>query len=280
MTVQFYPNGIGGAAPGDSLDLARPLQCTCNVWYVSSLIGTDAASPAGQNREKPLATAAQAITNAADDDIIVFLAGHTQALAANQAVAKRLTFIGEGTSSGKPAAQFTDAGGFGLFNVTAANVEFRNIYFPATPPPVASSTAKVSFAGARGRLVGCWFDQGANDTFAQAVVFKTGADQLRIESCTFLSTATSTAAQPLSAISGFSSSTIADLEITNTVVSSGTVGWKNYAAIDLAFNSSVVTRAKITGLSLLLGADMTMGASATGYVNVAVSTGGSRVSWA
>jgi hypothetical protein len=48
----------------------------------------------------------------------------------------------------------------------------------------------------------------------------------------------------------------------------------------LAFNSSVVTRAKITGLSLLLGADMTMGASATGYVNVAVSTGGSRVSWA
>lgn len=276
MSVQFYPNGIGGSAPGDSLDLAKPLQTTGNVWYVYSVSGVDAASPAGQNREKPLATLAQAVTNALDDDIIVFLPGHTQTLAAAQTVAKRLTLIGEGTSSGKPAVSFVAGVATALIVATTSNVELRNIYFPASL--VANVANKLIWSGARGRIVNCYFEEGANDTNS-ALSMAAGTDQMRIEGCTFISTATSSAAQPTMAISNSAGSSIADLEIVDTVISAGTVGFSNYAAVDLTKGGGVATRCKFTGLSLLLGADVAMGASATGYVNVQLSTGGSRVSW-
>jgi hypothetical protein len=273
MTVQFYPNGIGGSAPGDSLDLARPLQTTGNVWYVSSLIGIDAASPAGQNREKPLATLAQAVTNAASDDIVVFLTGHTETLVAAQAVVKRLTFIGEGTSLGKPSVSFrTNAAVSALFTLSGTNIELRNIYFPEALQ--ADSIAKIQWSGTAGRVVGCYFELGAKDTAGALQL--AASDQMRIESSTFISTATLTSAQPGYAIR--STGTLADLEISNTVISAGTVGFSNFSAVDLTLGAA--TRCRFTGLSLLLGADIAMGAAATGYVNVQLSTGGSRVAWA
>jgi len=272
MTVQFYPNGIGGTAPGDSLDLARPLQTTGNVWYVSSLIGFDAASPAGQNREKPLATLAQAVTNSASDDFIVFLPGHSETLTAAQSIAKRLTLIGEGTTSGKPSVSFrTNAAVSALFTLSGTNIELRNIYFPEAQQ--TNSLVKIQWTGQFGRVVGCYFELGAKDT-AGALQLN-GSDQLRVDGSTFISTATLVTAQPGYAIK--SASALVDLEISNTVFSAGTVGFSNFAAVDLTFNPA--TRCRITGLSLLLGADVAMGASATGYVNVQLSTGGSRVTW-
>lgn len=274
MSVQYYPNGIGGTAPGDQLDLARPLQTTGNVWYVNSAGGVDAASPAGQNREKPLATAAQAVTNAADDDIIVFLPSHAETLAATVVVNKRLTLVGEGTTSGKPAVRFTQNSVGPAFILSAIASELRNVYFPEAASALGASS-KVSWTGARGRLIGCYFEQGANDNGGPGLSFS-AADGLRIENCTFISTATLVSAQPFAAIRQGVGATV-DVEITNTTISAGTVGYSNYAAIDLS--SAACTRCKFTGLSLLLGADVNMGAAATGRVNVQLSTGGSRVAW-
>ncbi len=274
MTVQYYPNGIGGTAPGDSLDLARPLQTTGNVWYVSSLIGTDAASPAGQNREKPLATVAQAVTNAADGDIVVFLPGHAQTLTATQTVAKSLTFIGEGTTGNKPAVSFVlNAAALDLFHVTVAGVEFRNLYFP--PSAQASSGAKMLIdAGATDALIrGCYFECGANDQLNTVIL---GASRSRIESTTFISTAVATSAQPNCAVSA-GLVAIVGLTMKDVVVSAGTVGFSHYAAIDLT--AATLSLLRIEGMSLLLGADMSLPAAATGRVNIQLSTGGSRVSW-
>lgn len=271
MSIQYYPNGVGGTI-GDYLDTCRPLQMSGNVWYVSSLIGTDAASPAGQNREKPLATVAQAVTNAANDDIIVFLAGHSETLVAAQSIAKRLTLIGEGTVAGKPAVKFvTNAAVSALFTPSSSNVELRNIYFPEALQ--TNGIAKIQWSGTAGRIVGCYFELGAKDTGGALQLSL--SDQLRVEGCTFISTAVVTSAQPGYAIR--STAALGDLEIANTVVSAGTVGFSNFAAIDLT--GGVASRCRITALSLLLGADVAMGVSATGYVNVQLSTGGSRVAW-
>ena len=273
MSVQNYPNGIGGSAPGDSLDLARPLSTTGNIWYVSSLIGTDAASPAGQNREKPLATIAQAVTNAADDDIIVFLPGHTQTLTANQAIAKRLTLVGEGTTSGKPSVTFRiDMSNYG-FTLSGSGIELRNMYFPACLQN--NVIGKISITGTDASVLGCYFECGDTDK-SPAVTIAGGADRPRIERSTFISTATLTSAQPQSAISG-AVGTVVGLVMNSVVVSAGTVGFSNYSAIDLS--TATFTRVKIEALSLLLGADMALGAGGTGRVNVQLATGGSRVSW-
>ncbi len=271
MSVQYYPNGIGGIAPGDSLDLARPLQTTGNVWYVSSLTGVDVGGTAGQNREKPLATVNRAVVNASDDDIIVFLPGHTQTLVAAQSLAKRLTLIGEGTTSGKPAVSFYGTNST-VFDITASNVELRNIYFP--PSPVLTVTSKITWSGARCRMVGCYLEFGGNEG-SYGVNLAAGADQARFDDCTFISVATSTGAQPVAALR--SGAAIVDLEMNGCVVSSGPFGFANYAAVD--FSAAAATRCKIEGLSLLLGADVAMGAAATGRVNVQLATGGSRVSW-
>jgi hypothetical protein len=273
MTVQYYPNGIGGTAPGDSLDLARPLMTTGNVWYVSSLIGTDAASPAGQNREKPLGTLAQAVTNAVDGDIIVFLPGHAQTLTAVQQLNKRLTLIGEGTANGKPSVSFTmNAAALTMLNPTVDGVELRNIHFP--PSAQANTGVKVGPNGGVSDLLvrGCYFEQGATDLAAGLSV---PASRYRVEDSTFISVATLTSAQPLMAIQGFG--TVTGFTMRNCVVSAGTAGFSRYSAVD--FTAATLTNMDLEGISLLLGADIAFPSTATGRVNIQLATGGSRVIW-
>lgn len=270
MSVKFYPNGIGGSV-GDQLDTCKPLGTSGNVWYVSSLIGTDSSAPAGQNREKPLATIAQAVTNAAADDIIVCLQGHVEVLTAAQSLAKALTIIGEGTTGGKPGVSFsTNAAAASVFSIGSSFVELRNLYFPEGTQ--TNTSGKVTVGGAFARIVGCYFEQGGKDTGAGVVV---SADALRIDNSTFISTGAFRAVQPLAAIKSTATST-AQLELTGVVVSAGTVGFSNYSAVDLTL-STVLTRLKVLGLSLLLGADMDLAAGWTGFYNVQLATGGSRV---
>jgi hypothetical protein len=273
MTVQYYPNGIGGTV-GDSLDTCRPLQTSGNVWYVSSVIGTDAAGPAGQNREKPLATLAQAVTNSADDDIIVFLQGHTQTLTVAQPIAKRLTLIGEGTTAGKPGVSFIgNSAAQNLLSVTASNVELRNIYFP--PNAQNNTVPRVLSSNTDFLMRGCYVECGATD---RATAVSCSASRPRFESSLFISTATLTTAQPTMAIQAEAGSAIVGLIMKDVVVSAGTVGFSNYAAVDFSAAASF-TQMKIEGLSLLLGADMAILAAGTGRVNVQLATGGSRVQW-
>lgn len=275
MSIKFYPNGIGGTV-GDSLDTCKPLMTSGNVWYVSSLTGTDASGLAGLNREAPLATLAQAVTNSSNDDIIVFLAGHTQTLTAFQSLSKRLVLIGEGTTAGKPAVSFLmNAAGTSMFSVSSSDVELRNLYFP--PNVQTNGSVRINAISANFRAKGCYFECGATDTNAAIALGSTGA---RIENCTFISVGTTIAAQPNSAIKSIAASTLTNLEITDTVVSAGTVGFSNFAAVDLS-NVTAATQIKVEGLSLLLGADMDLGISstATGRVNVQLATGGSRVNW-
>jgi len=247
---------------------------TGNVWYVSSLIGTDAASPAGQNREKPLATIAQAITNSADDDIIVFLAGHTQTLVAPAVLNKRLTLIGEGTTSGKPAVSFLiNNPNSTVIVMSSVGCEIRNIYFP--PSVQANTVDRVAITGTDCVVRGCYFECGATDNAAALAV---AASRARVDTSTFISIATATGAQPKMAITVPATVTAVGFTMESVVVSAGTVGFSNYAAIDMTPAVSV-TQVKWQGLSLLLGADVAMGPGATGRVNVQLATGGSRVSW-
>jgi hypothetical protein len=281
MSIQTYPNGIGGlSTSGDPLGLARPLYTSGNVWYVSSLIGTNAASPAGQNREKPLATVTQAYSNAAAGDIIVFLPGHVQ-LSPNLNINKAdLTFVGEGTdASGKPAVQFSSPAAQSLFSIQAGAVgcEFRNIYFPqravlATSTRIIVSADDVMFSG-------CYFECGANDNERAIVI---SANRARFRRTTFVSTGTLTSAQPKSVIEVSPGAALVGLEITDCVVDAGSVGFSggisSLSAIDLSGAASV-SRLRVEGLSLLHGADANFGV-ATGRANVQLATGGSRVVWA
>jgi len=275
MSIQYYPNGIGGYPPGDFLDTCKPLLTSGNVWYVSSLIGTDAVSPAGQNREKPLKTLANAVASAAEGDIIVFLPGHTETLTLAQTIGRSLTLIGEGVIDGKPAVSFKgNSAAATLISAISTGIEFRNLYFP---PNLVNNTAPRILAGADDFVMrGCYVDCGATD---QAAAVRFSGNRFTLDKSTFISTATLTSAQPKLAIEAGTGAVIEGVLMTDVEVSAGTVGFSNYAAVDLT-KAGVLTRLQVEGMSLLLGADMAIHPFATGRVNVQLATGGSRVSWA
>ena len=277
MSIQTYPNGFGGLGSGnDPLGLARPIYTSGNIWYVSSLNGFNAGPPAGQNREKPLSTIAQAAANAVSGDIVVFLPGHVQALSALLTISKELTFIGEGTdASGKPSVAFLPLGNQALFNITGAGCEFRNIWFPQRA--VVSTQQRVIIGADDVLFSDCYFECGSTDSERAMVI--TG-NRARIRRCTFVSTATTRAVQPKSAIELGLAANIVGLELTDCVIDAGTVGFSAPSAID--FTTAVsVTRLRVQGLSLLHGADVdfSTGGVISGRVNVQLATGGSRVAW-
>ena len=79
-----YPNGLDPDG-GNELLTGKPLITSGDVWYVHATEGTDGSGAAGQNRSKPLATLAQAISNAAHEDIIVLKEGHAERVGGGQA---------------------------------------------------------------------------------------------------------------------------------------------------------------------------------------------------
>lgn len=270
----LYPNGAGESL-GDQLVTCKPLYLagtTNSIWYVNSNGGVDGASPAGRNREKPLATLAQAITNASDNDIIVLMTNHTETPVTGYTINKKLIIVGAGSAAGKPTVKMGSNGiNVNRFTVTATNVEFRNIWFLAS---AAANTSGILLSAALFRLKGCYFELGANDNVGLAI--SAGGDSARVVNTTFISTATSVAAQPVTAMR--TNATVSDLEMDGVTFSAGPFGFSNPYAFDTGGN--ILNRIKAENVDLLLGADANLStAGNTGYFNPQLATGGSTVSF-
>lgn len=269
----FYQNGCGESL-GDELCTTSPLMLPTSaaVWYVNSATGTDAASPAGQNREKPLATLSQAVTNASAGDIIVLMDGHAETGYGSTLLVSKagLKIVGGGSSGGLPTVTLTFAAA-GTITLNAAGVEIRNVKFATRS--AAGSNPKVTLT-ANTACRGCYFECSGNDTGPAISVF-TGADYSQISDCTFISTATSTSSQPESAIKAGGAST--EVWISDCSISDGTVGFSNPFALDLS--TAAMPRLKIERVSFLLGADGKVHASSTGYAVGCTTNGGGRLVW-
>lgn len=257
MTVLML-NGLDGAGTGDSLGCAEPLQTSGNVWYVSNS-GVDAVSPAGLNASKPLLTLGQALTNAANHDIIALQRDYAETLAAPTTISKSVTIVGLSSSGGVPEPSIT-ASYLNVLTISAAAVQLRGVKL----------TLPITVTGARLRLVGCRFVHSAGNLVA-GLTLGSGADSCEIRTCEFVNASAAT----LCAIKN--SAAIDTLRIFNTTVDADDYSFTDYYAVDLS--AAAVTRAEFEGLSLLNGADMKLHASSTGWVNVELTTGGSRVDW-
>jgi len=261
--VKAFPNGIGGTT-GDSLATADVLHTTGDVWYVHSGTGADAASPAGKQRTAPLATLAQAMTNAADGDDIVFLSGHAQTLTAVATISKVLRLIGEGSGSNRPRFTRNHASAK-LFDVTAGPVELRNLFFPADSQ--TNATATVTVGSVYFYMKDCYFERGATNT---GPAITTGAnDGWWICSSTFVSTSTTTAPYSAMTIGGNYG------HIVDCILDGGTKGWSNQYALDNT--GSVSARVKIENISLLNDSDIGLNSSTQGSVTLGTCSGSARV---
>lgn len=240
-----------------------------NVWYVHSGTGSDAASPRGKERIRPLATLAQAVTNAAASDIIVCLSGHTQTLTGTQTIGAGVTIIGEGTGASRP--HFIRNVDAVMFDITVASVWLDNLYLDDSD--LASTNAKVKTAGDTTVINNCYIECGTNDT-GPALEVVTGASNLSVRSTTFISTSTSVSSQPASAITV--TNALIGCELDTVVFSGGSSGWSN----PYAFNgAAAVTKMRATNIDLLLDSDVTFATGSTGFFTVRNKTGSARIVW-
>lgn len=265
----IYPNGAGETL-GNQLVTCRPLYSVGSLWYVNSSGGIDAASPAGKNREKPLATLNQAITNAVAGDIIVLMAGHQELNPTTSFnINKSLIIVGAGSSGGKPTVKLR-ANALGNVAVAAANVQLRNIWFPASPASPSAPNVAVAGGATDGfQMKDCYFELAQFDSVGLQLASNTN----RVVNTTFISTSLTVTTQPGTALNV--NAAVSDLELDGVTFSAGTVGFSNPAAFTSGGN--VLTRLRAENVSLLLGADIAIAAGSTGYLNPQLATGGSRV---
>lgn len=273
MSGLMWPNGFGETT-GDALASTLPFyQAFGNdVWFVCSLNGTDGASPAGKNKEKPLATLGQANTNAASGDIIVLLTGHTETFTAALTITKSLTIIGCGTTSGKPSPQLkNNSAAASMVTLATANidVEFRNVYFPAQVQ--SNSATKFNYTAGSLRMEGCYCEASGNDTAAVITLPTSGIERFDFINSTMVSTGSSTSSQPLRGISG--TSITGHVRLDGAVFDDGTYGWSGDTALLISQGSTGGVRG--TGVSLLRGASIAI--SNRSWVQVGTATGGGRV---
>lgn len=264
----IYSSGIGGST-GDELCSLTNLAVSGDVWYVLSSTGTDAATPAGKERIKPLATLAQAYTNAAAGDTITFLAGHQETLTGVQTLAKAgLRLVSEGTGLVN-SARFTCNGSMVLFDITAAGVWLGNIYFAAST--TAPTPSRVRIASAATKIRGCYFACGASDT-APALSYVTGAGTARVEDTTFISTASSLSAQAHSALNV--ANAMSDLVLDTVVFDGGSTGWSQPFAVNVA---AAVTRLTATNIDLLHDSDITVATGSIYTFHIRNKSGSARM---
>lgn len=265
MASPYIYDNIGGSL-GSEFPLRRPWWMSGQVWYVHSGSGADAVSPQGLSRQYPLATLAQAYTNASAGDAIVCLENHAETLTGSQALAKAgLGIFGEGSGANKPS--FTCNGAIEMFTASAAGVIIDNLQFPASG---TAPTSRITFSAAEFVLRSCDFDCGASDT-AAAVKLATGAGTGLIEDTTFTSTATAKTALPISGINV--ANAVTGLGLRNVTFDGGTYGWSSFAFKGTA----AVTRLYAIDLSLLNGSDFDLATGSVYKIHVKDRSGGSRI---
>ena len=273
----FLPNGIG-LATGASLGTAEPLYHSGTIRYVSSASGS--ASYNGLDRYHPLATLGAAVTASSAGDIIVLMSDHEEAISSTITVSNRIAIIGEGYSDGKPQAKLTiDHATADMFALAADGCLIQNVQFG---PRTSASTANfIQSAVADIVIEECYFAMDEHSD-GPAILAAGGAANWRIRNCTFVVTETTANSSPDSAIR--LSSTMTGLNIEGCIFDAGSVGFETQGGTPnkpWAFDGSAgaITDLRVTGLSLLRGAEFKVHASSTGWINPATTTGSGKVIW-
>jgi hypothetical protein len=264
----LYQNGTGESL-GERMATAKPLWSSGTIWYVSSNGGIDGGG--GHDRERPLATLGQAITNAVDGDMIVLMPGHTETIAA-LVPTKSLLIVGAGKVGADPSVVLDcgAAGGLQFTNAASAGSQVRNVRFKSSDPAFASDFVRVGQSAQS--VLDCYFEVAPNNAWGSLISAATTG--CRFERCKFVSHGTGYDLRPQYGLRTTSLQT--DLSIVDCEFDSGAYGFSQRA---LALLTAAHVRLRLEGVTLRGGADCEITSTATGWLNVNALSGGSRFTW-
>lgn len=250
-----WPAGLAGT--GFDLGTAVNDYFSGTVYWVEAPGGSD--SNTGKERELPLATLAQAVTNASAGDLIVIEAGSAESVGTSQAISKAgLWILGLGQGSTRP--RYTATSTIDLLSISAAGVRIFNLYFPAS---TAAATSRVKVDSSNAEIRGCYFECGANDT-TTSVLYTTNANGSHIIDSTFAATA----ARP--AI-GFEVTGADDILIQNCTFDGGSYGWTDYSCKFTGASQRIY----VNGMTLANRSDFGITLTGTTYKLFGVAVSGS-----
>lgn len=263
-----HTNGFGGTA-GATLATLSPVLTSGVVWYVHSGTGTDAVSPRGKERLRPLATIGQAHTNASNNDVIVFLSGHSETITGTQTLSKTgISYLGEGTGTSRPTfVRNVDANGF-VFSGAGCLIE--NLLFDNDGAAAATTGDRVVVSGASCSVVNCYF------RVSSTALVTSGALVVSGNNCTISGGTQFINAGSTNTIGALSVGNVSDLTLDDVTFDGGTSGWGSGV---VAATLGTITRLKARNVDLLNGSDMTIATSSFGTLHVRNRTGASQVTW-
>jgi hypothetical protein len=269
VATYFYPGGLGGTV--DLVATNKPFYGIDSVaWYVHFATGVDAVSPAGRDKQTPLKTLRQAVTNATGKDVIVLLDGHEEVIAGFLDVSKEgLVIVGCGQTAGVPNVKLTnDSSTDEMIVVGGPNCQIRNVRIL---PNLQLNTRPRIIVGQFGFIMdGCYVECGVNDA-GPALEFDSGASYSTVSNTTFISVATSLATRPKSGLV-MSPVSLSGLRLSGAEFSDGLFGFTDGYALNLS--AGTMTSLRGDSVSLLLGASAKLGPAASGYIIPTVTGGG------
>jgi hypothetical protein len=256
--VHLLPRGLGDGY-GSTWASCRPAAMTSlSVWFDSSV----AAAGDGSKNSPYSSLSAGATSNN-------FLAsGHNETLTATIAMSTGNILCGRGSGTSMSKLRWTPAVGTSASTIRCtdpgATAYIENVWFGGATESSFGYNGQVLMASATGLLVvrNCIFDCGAYDLSPGLYMGSSGAAFLRLEGCTFRSTATSASARPQYGLHVNASS--AHVSLVDCTFDGGTYGFagssNGYAAHITA------SGVKIQGLRLLNNARIYVVSTAKGYV--------------
>lgn len=154
---------------------------TGNVWYVSSVkgsngnVGNDPAYP------KSTIAGATAAAVASNGDIVIVLPGHSETVTTAIALSKAgIAYIGLGNGMLRPS--IIGNGAIDAINISAANVTLDNFQFPA--PLVDAQTADVNVSAAGVTLRNLYsIGSVATENKTDIITVASGGNDLLVEGC-------------------------------------------------------------------------------------------------
>lgn len=261
--VALLANGLGHSL-GSEVGTASPLHVGGLVYYVNSATGDSGYS--GLSAEKPLDTLANGVSAASAGDIVVLMDGHTETITSAVTVNKAIAIVGEGQSSGQPAVVLTNNQAAGaVLTLSTAYAEVYNIWIAKQSQ--ACSAVAVAISAQAVHLEDVYFEGDENSDAALCQINGSGTDS-SLRNCAFVSDATDNTDVPTIALE--LSAAVTGIRMDGVVFDGGSYGFSDYA---LKASAGAITNLRARSLSFLRGADYTIHASSTGYVNPATVSG-------
>ena len=272
MPITLYAGGLGGTV--DDLVVNKPFyQLDGLVLYVHFATGVDGIPPAGRDKQAPLKTLRQALTNAPPHTFIVLLDGHEEVVTAVMQVnVQGLVIVGCGQTAGVPNVKLQlNAPTGSLISALQPNCQLRNLKILSNAQH--NTTPRIDAAAVGFVMSHCYVECGPNDG-GSAVGLKNSARYAGIRDTTIISTATSAAARPASGLKLENAAGVEGLTLDGLVIDDGAFGFASGYGLDLGTGPGIELRGN--RVSLLRGASAKLGANATGYL-IPVVTGGGAI---